>query len=509
MRAFLGAFAILIGLALGLFPIMGAQAEDAPLRVALVDSPQGFDPALAVVGASHQAIDLIFSGLTRLDNNSDPQPDLAESWTTDETGTVYTFKLRSGVKFHDGQPLTADDVVFTFERLMDPKTGYAYATQVESFKAVRAVDPQTVEITLSKPTGPLLTFLAFPGNFIVPKHIGAAGDGLTTKPVGTGPYVFVSYSPNQEMILKRNPDYYVAGYPKLDLDIKYIPDDTERTNALLGGTIDFASRVAPKDFDQIVGTPGFKGSETIGGRWYSLLTNVEGKLVDNPLVRKAISFAVDRQAMVDVLFFGHAEPMLGGPIPNWSWAYDPATDMVPPTGDVEKAKALLAEAGYPDGIDIDVTLSSSWRNLLEQGPLLKEMLAKANIRVNLLSMENPRWVEEVWVGGKYQVANNYWLSPLADPDDFIYLSYKCKSGMNAQRYCNAKFDDLVEQARYTSDKAARKALYTEATRILDEELPLIPTVNAAILDAFSDKVVGWEPMRTGMYRNLGAVSLAN
>src|SRR6185437_5830324 len=235
--------------------------------------------------------------------------------------------------------------------------------------------------------------------------------GLTTKPVGTGPYVFVSYSPNQEMILKRNPDYYVAGYPKLDLDIKYIPDDTERTNALLGGTIDFASRVAPKDFDQIVGTPGFKGSETIGGRWYSLLTNVEGKLVDNPLVRKAISFAVDRQAMVDVLFFGHAEPMLGGPIPNWSWAYDPATDMVPPTGDVEKAKALLAEAGYPDGIDIDVTLSSSWRNLLEQGPLLKEMLAKANIRVNLLSMENPHWVEEVWVGGKYQVANNYWLSP--------------------------------------------------------------------------------------------------
>ena len=108
MRAFLGAFAILIGLALGLFPIMGAQAEDAPLRVALVDSPQGFDPALAVVGASHQAIDLIFSGLTRLDNNSDPQPDLAESWTTDETGTVYTFKLRSGVKFHDGQPLTAE-----------------------------------------------------------------------------------------------------------------------------------------------------------------------------------------------------------------------------------------------------------------------------------------------------------------------------------------------------------------------------------------------------------------
>jgi len=497
----------LLGLAVGLTPSVQAEAAD-QLRVGFVDPPQGFDPALAVVGASHQVIDLLFSGLTKLDANSDPQPDLAESWTVSDDGTVYTFKLREGVKWHDGQPLTADDVVFTFERLMDPKTGYPYATQVESFAGVKAIDPTTVELTLSKPTGPLLTFLAFPGNFIVPKHIVSAGPSLTSAPIGTGPYKFVSYSPNQELILGKNPDYYVSGVPKMDLQIKYINNDTERTNAMLGGNLDIATRTAPRDYDQIVNTPGFRGSQTFGGRWYSVLTNVDADVTKNKLVRQAISYAIDRQAMADVLFFGYAEPMLGGPIPNWSWAHDASTDIFPVNGDVEKAKALLAEAGYPDGVTIDMTLAASWKNLVEQGPLLKEMLAKAGIEVNLISMENPRWVDEVWVGGKYQTANNFWLSPLADPDDFIFLSYKCGSGMNAQRYCNKEFDALVEEARYTSDQAKRKELYTQATNILLDEMPLIPTVNAGILDAATDKVQGWVPMRTGMYRGLENVTLA-
>lgn len=483
----------------------GAAAE--PLRVGFVDPPQGFDPALATVGASHQVIDLVFSGLTKLNDNADPEPDLAESWTVSEDGKVYTFKLRSGVKFHDGAPLTAEDVVFTFERLMDPKTGYPYATQVESFAGVKAIDASTVELTLSRPTGPLLTFLAFPGNFIVPKHIVAAGPSLTATPIGTGPYKFVSYSPNQELILSKNPDYHFGGLPKMDLQIKYINNDTERTNALLGGNLDIATRIAPRDYDQIIATPGFVGSKTIGGRWYSILTNVEGDVTKNKLVRQAVAYAIDRQAIADVLFFGHAEPMLGGAIPNWSWAHDASTDIIPVKGDVAKAKALLAEAGYPDGIKIDMTLCASWRNLVEQGPLLKEMLAKAGIEVNLINIENPRWVDEVWVGGKYQLANNFWLSPLADPDDFIYLSYKCGSPMNAQRYCNKEFDALVEEARYTSDQAKRKELYLAATKIIVDEMPLVPTVNAGILDAATDKVVGWKPMRTGMYRGLQSVTL--
>ncbi|MEK7423493.1 MAG: ABC transporter substrate-binding protein, partial [Actinomycetota bacterium] len=357
------------------------------------------------------------------------------------------------MKFHDGTPLTADDVVYTFQRLMDPKTGYAYATQVESVGTVTAIDPLTVEFKLTKPTGPFLTFLAFPGNYIVPKHVAEAGSSLTNNPIGTGPFKFVSYSPNQELILAANPDYYVPGIPKVaELDITFFADDTERANALLGGNLDFASRVGAKDYDSIIATEGFAGSEQVGGRWYWIMTQDTVEPISNPLVRKAISYAIDRQAMADTLFFGHAKPILGGPIPDWSWAYDASTDQIPPTGDVERAKALLAEAGYPDGIKIEMILGSSWQNLVDQGPLIKDMLARAGIDVTLSTMENPRYLALVWSGGQYQISNMFWLSPLADPDDFMYLNYRCGSGMNSQKYCNEALDAVLQDARYSDDQ---------------------------------------------------------
>ncbi len=500
--------AVAASLGLAFFGAAQALAASGILRVGFVDGPQGMDPGLAVVGASHQAIDLIYSGLTKLDTNANPEPDLAESWTINDAGTVYAFKLRSGVKFHDGSALTADDVVYTFQRLKDPVTGYSYATQVESLADVKALDPTTVEFDLSKPTGPFLTFMAFPGNYIVPRHIAEAGSSLTNNPIGTGPFKFVSYSPNQELILQANPDYYRPGVPKVEkLDITFIANDTERANALLGGNLDFATRIGPKDYDQIVATDGFTGSETVGGRWFWIMTQDTVEPISNPLVRKAISYAIDRKAMADTLFFGHAKPILGGPIPDWSWAYDPSTDQMPPTGDADKAKALLAKAGYPNGIKITMTLGSTWQNLADQGPLIKDMLGRAGIDVTLSSMENPRYLDLVWSGGKYQISNMFWLSPLADPDDFMYLNYRCGSGMNAQKYCNEALDAVLQGARYTGDRAARKALYTKATLMTLDDVPLIPTVTATMLDAYTTSVQGWQPMRTGMYRGLSLVSL--
>jgi peptide/nickel transport system substrate-binding protein len=497
--------AMLLGLLIGPTP---APAAEKVLKVGFVDGPQGMDPALAVVGASHQIIDLVYSGLTKLNNDAKPIPDLAESWTVEPDGKTYTFELRSGVKFHDGQLLTADDVVYTFKRLTDPKTGYAYATQVESIADVVALDPLTVQFKLSKPTGPFLTFLAFPGNFIVPKHVAEAGSSLTSKPIGTGPFKFVSYSPDQELVLEANRDYYVPGIPTMDkLDIKYYADDTERANALLGGSIDFATRVGAKDYDGIIGTKGFAGTEQIGGRWFWIMTQDKDGPTKDPLVRQAISYALDRQEMADTLFFGHAKPILGGPIPDWSWAYDKSTDVVSPHADLEKAKALLKQAGYPDGLKIDMILGTTWKTLADQGPLIKDQLARAGIDVNLVPMENPRYMDLVWGKGQFQISNMYWLSPLADPDDFTYLNYRCGSGMNPQKYCNSKLDELLQQARYTSDQGARKALYTQATQLLLSEMPLIPTVTATMLDAYSTKVKGWSPMRTGMYRNLSEVTL--
>jgi peptide/nickel transport system substrate-binding protein len=511
MRKLLGLLAATVvsaGLLGGTASISAPANAESVLKVGFVDGPQGMDPALAVLGSSHQIIDLVYSGLTKLDKDANPVPDLAESWTISTDGKDYKFKLRPNVKFHDGTPFTADDVVYTFQRLKDPKTGYAYATEVESIDSVTAVDPVTVEFKLSKPTGPLLAFLGFPGNFIVPKHIAEAGAALTSGPVGTGPFKFVSYSPDQELVLKANKDYYVSGIPKIDkLDIKYYVDDTERANALLGGNIDFATRVGAKDYDGIIATEGFSGTEQVGGRWFWIMTQDKAPPTDNPLVRQAISYAIDRQEMADTLFFGHAKPILGGPIPDWNWAFDSTTDVLPAHADIAKAKELLARAGYPNGLKIDMTLGTTWKTLSDQGPLIKDMLGRAGINVTLTPMENPRYMDSVWTKGQFQISNMYWLSPLADPDDFTYLNYRCHSGMNPQQYCNNQLDDLLQQARYNSDQAARKALYTQATELLLKDMPLIPTVTATMLDAYSNKVKGWHPVRTGMYRGLSEVTL--
>lgn len=482
----------------------GAQT----LRVGFADSPQGFDPALATLGASHQIIDLVYSGLTKLNEDAQPEPDLAQSWKVDPSGKKYIFTLRSDVKFQDGTPLTADDVVYTFDRLRDPKTGYSYATQLEAIQDVSAPTGHTVQFTLSRPLGPFLTFLAFPGNFIVPKHLATKGETLTEKPVGTGPFSFESYRPNQELILKANPDYYVPDQPKVDrLDIKYIADDTERATALLGGSLDFATQINPRDYDRVVNTSGFAGTETDGGHWYWLMTNDKSKPLDNPLVRQAISYAIDRKALAKTLFFGHAKPILGGPIPPWSWAYDASTNRIPPSGDVTEAKRLLQQAGYPNGFELQATLGSAWPQLVNQGPLLKEMLAKVGITLNLKTMENPRYMDLVWAKGQYQLSNMYWLSPLADPDDFMYLNYRCDSPMNPQVYCNKDLDKLLQRARYSADQPTRRELYRQATELVDDQVPLIPTVNATILNATTTKVHGWTPMRTGMFDSFSTVYL--
>jgi peptide/nickel transport system substrate-binding protein len=476
------------------------------IRIGFSDSPQGFDPALATLGASHQIIDLVYSGLTKLSPDANPEPDLAQSWAISASGTTYTFKLRPGVKFQDGTPLTAEDVVYTFNRLRDPKTGYSYITQLENIKAVTATAPDSVRFDLKAKMGPLLSFLAFPGNFIVPKHMAAAGASLTSHPIGTGPFEFLSYSPNQELILKANPQYYVPGEPKAkSLDIKYIASDTDRATALLGGSLDFATQINPADYARVSGTPGFKGTETVGGHWYWLMTNDKQKPLNNPLVRQAKSYAIDRTALVKTSFFGHAQPILGGPIPDWSWAYDQSTNNVPATGDVQKAKDLLRQAGYPSGISLDMTLGSAWPQLADQGPIVEQMLSRAGITVHLTTMENPRYMDQVWTKGKYQLSNMYWLSPLADPDDFMYLNYRCQSPMNPQLYCNPKLDSLLQKARYSDNQVVRKQLYTQATRLIDGEEPLIPIANATILNAFNSHLNGWTPMRTGMFDSFAEV----
>jgi peptide/nickel transport system substrate-binding protein len=473
------------------------------LKAAFDHDPAGFDPAKATLGMSHAVIEQVYSTLTALDADAKPYPDLAESVDVSGDGLTYTFKLRGGVKFHDGTPLAAEDVKFTVERLKDPKLGYSYSAQLSPVKSVEIVDSLTVKLVLSEPSGPLLVNLAFPGSSIVSKKIVESGHDLNALPLGTGPYKFVSYQPRTVIVMERNPDYYETPKPYIQrLEYHIISDATAITTALQSGVVNFSNVIPAKDWESIKANPQLTAAPIEGGRWFWIMVNNTKPPFDNPKVRQAIAYAIDRQAIVDAVFYGLATPILGGVVPSWNWGYAPSVKMFSPNGDPAKAKALLAEAGYPSGFEASFPVGSDWPNLISIAPIVQENLKTIGVTVKIETMGTTEYMDKVWGGGGYQLSDMYWLSPLADPDDFTTLNYKCGSPMNPQKSCSKAMDALLDEARTGLTQPARQAAYVKMQQLSMEEMTLIPLVNALILTAHTTRLKNFHPMRTGFLKTL-------
>ncbi|TMI86506.1 MAG: ABC transporter substrate-binding protein [Bacillati bacterium ANGP1] len=483
----------------------GAPRRGGILKAAFSADPAGFDPVRGPSGMSHVVIEQVYSTLMALDPDAKPYPELAQSYTITDDGLTYTFNLRKGVKFHHGDELTAEDVKFSFDRLRAPKSGYSYGAQVETIKSVDAVDRYTVRFRLSKVTGPFLIYMAFPGSSIVPKKLVDGGHDLNAKPIGTGPFKFVSYEPRSAIKFQRNPEYFETGKPYFDaMEYRIISDITALTNALLSGVVNFSNEIPPKDFAKVKGSAGLTAVTLEGSRYNWLLLNNTKKPFDNPKVRQAVSFALDRQALVDGAFFGLATPILGGVIPQWNWGYADIK-FVSPKGDPAKSKALLAEAGYPNGItgvDIGMTLPSSFPNIMAMGPIVQANLAKAGIQAKLGTMEIPRYWDEVWSTSNFGITMMYWLSPLADPDDFVTNNYHCGMAINVQKYCSKEMDALLEQAKSAPTVEARKDLYRKMQDLSMQDMPIVPLVNGWLLIGHTSKLQNYRPMRTGFLKTL-------
>ena len=479
------------------------------LRVAFSADPAGFDPAVGPSGMSHVVIEQVYSTLMSLDPDAVPYPDLAESYEMSEEGLSYTFKLRQGVKFHDGSDLTAEDVKFTFDRLRAPDSGYSYASQVETIADVTVVDPYNVTFTLSEPTGPFLTYMAFPGSSIVPRALVEAGHDLNAQPVGSGPFKFVSYQPRSMVTFEKNSDYYEVGKPYVDgLEFHLIPDVTALTNAVLSGTVDFSNEIPPKDWATVSATPGIVGQTLEGSRYYWLLMNNTVAPFDNAKVRQAVAHAINRQAIVAGTFFGQATPLLGGVIPEWNWAYA-GLEVFKPEGDPEMAKALLSEAGVPDGFQTSITMASSFPAMVAMAPIIQANLAAIGINAEIKTMEIPRYWDEVWGPSAFDMTTMYWVSPLADPDDFVFNNYACETGINVQKSCSEAMEAVLREAKSGQTEEARKEAYRRQQELSLEEMPIVPLVNAWLLIAHTDRLQNYVPMRTGFLKTLKDAWLAS
>ena len=499
--------AVLIGAscaALGLSSVAAAQqpVPGGTLRLAFSADPAGFDPSKGPSGMSHVVIEQVYSTLMSLDRDANPHTDLAERFDASEDGLIYTFHLRQGVKFHNGDPLTAADVKFTFDRLRDPASGYSYLSQVETIADVTVIDDHTVAFKLSAVSGPFLTYMAFPGSSIVPKKLVESGHDLNAQPIGSGPFRFVSYQPRSEIRFEKNAEYYEAGKPLLDtLEFQIISDATALTNAVLSGSVDFSNEIPPKDWSAIGSTPGLAGEALEGSRYYWLLPNNSVPPMDNPKVRQAIAHAIDRQALVAGTFFGQATPLLGGVIPAWNWAHAGLAEFGP-KGNIDRARELLAESGFPDGFETSLTVASSFPAMVSMAPIIQANLAAAGIRASISTMEIPRYWDEVWGPSKFDMTTMYWVSPLADPDDFVFNNYACGTPINVQKSCSEAMDVLLREAKSAPSAEARKDAYVRQQKLALEEMPIVPLVNAWVLTAHTDRLKGYVPMRTGFLKTL-------
>lgn len=479
------------------------------LRLGFSADPGGFDPAQGPSGMSHVVIEQIYSTLMSLDEDALPYTDLAESYEMSDDGLQYTFRLREGVTFHNGDPLTAEDVKFTFDRLRDPDSGYSYQSQVETIEEVEVVDDLTVTFKLSRPTGPFLTYMAFPGSSIVPKALLEAGHNLNAEPIGSGPFKFVSYQPRSMVRFERNENFYEEGKPYFDgMEFHLIADVTALTNAIISGTINFSNEIPPRDWERVRNTEGLVGLTLEGSRYYWLLPNNETPPMDNPLVRQAIAHAIDRSAIVAGTFYGQAVPFKGGVIPEWNWAYA-GIDYFSEGANPERARELLAEAGHPDGFETSMTIASSFPAMVSMAPIIQANLAAVGIQVQVSTMEIPRYWDEVWGPSNFGITTMYWVSPLADPDDFVYNNYACATGINVQKSCDEEMNTILEAAKSGTTQEERKDAYRRQQELSLEQMPIVPLVNSFILIAHTDALKNYKPMRTGFLKTLKDAWLEN
>lgn len=454
--------------------VFAGVAQAQTLVVARGNDANSLDPAESTSFEAIKVADWTFDGLVRFEGNTHKiVPALAESWKVSDDGLVWTFKLRKGVKFHDGTPLNAAAVEFSLERQRDKNHPQycnncrRWSAKFSAIQKTEAVDEYTVRLTLKEPSPALLVNLAFYIGYIVsPTAVKSDPEGFRTKPVGTGPFKFIRWERDNFLEYEANADYYL-GKPKVDrLIVRVIPDNEVRLLALKKGEVHLIYGVPFPQFDEVEKDPNLTlhQSPTLGISFMAL--NTEKKPFDDIRVRKAVNHAINRDRMFKTVFFGRGE-IANQVIPSTWWGHSPNATKY--EYDPEKAKALLAEAGYADGFKTTLT---SWTNPRPYLPaprdavsLIKADLARVGIDVEVQTM---KWAafRQSRGKGEYGMTMGGWISGTLDPDGIVYALFHSryireKDSLNWTRFRDDKVDSLLSQARAVYDQSKRDPLYQQ------------------------------------------------
>lgn len=477
-----------------------AQTPPGVLIVGQIAEPKALDPQAVTAANDFRIIVNLFDGLVRFrDGTLEVEPALADSWQISEDGKTYRFSLRPGVMFHDGTPVDAEAVKFTFDRMLREDHPY-YSTGpfplaffFSSVASVEAPDAQTVVFTLTEPYAPFLTNLATPtGAIVSPTAVAAHGADFGRNPVGAGAFKFAEWRSNEAVVVEANPDYW-DGAPGLQAVVfRPITDANTRTAEMLAGGIDVMTEVPPVSLGQF--GAGYHIVEAAGPHVWFLILNLRDGVFSDQRVRQAVNYAVNKEAIVNDVLEGTAT-VAEGPIPAaFGWAYNP--EVKPYPHDPDKARELLAEAGIAPGTKLRFMVTEGGSGMLDpvaMATAIQADLAAVGLQAEIQSYEWNTFLGEVNPGlaGKGDMAEMAWMT--SDPDTLPFLTLRTeafpdKGGFNSGYYSNPEVDALLEQARVATDQAVRAEAYRKVQQIVHDDAPWLFVANWKQNAVTSDRV---------------------
>jgi len=483
---------------------IGQQARTLRIATGEADGPGAtIDPAYSTSDVDATRIALTYERLVVLDTGFAPRPQLAERWEHNDTADEWTFHLHRGVRFHDGEPFTARDVIYTFRRLLDPDVGSPAAASLGAIDpdGIEAIDDHTVRFRLPDPVVEFPSLITNRFCYIVQE--GRTAEELRANAIGTGPFRVTHFVPGDEPIsFVRNDTYRIDGLPKVDaVELRSIPDQAARLSALQAGLIDLIWDLPH------VGLEGLEGDAsvnlvTIPTPFY--LTRscwTDTPPCDDVRVRQAMKYCVNREQMLQFTLGGRGNIANDNPVAPW---VQYALDAPLREHNIERARELLAEAGHGNGLEIDLH-STTFNHFPELSTMYQAMAAEAGINVNIIQEPPDDYWSRVWLKVPFMCSS--WSGRAAD--DALATPYLSTATWNETHWRNLQFDELIHTARGTIDVAERTRLYQDAQRLLRDDGGAIISVFKEGISATRGNVGGWRPHPQGYHKDFAEVAFTD
>jgi len=452
------------------------------MRINMNTDIQQLDPHLVTAWNDYCPWESMFSSLTALDRDFQPVPDLATSWTQPDPKT-YIFTLRQGVLFHNGREMKAEDVKFSFERILAFGGRSKWYTLLIDIDKIEVVDDYRVKVSLKQPSAPFLANLAF-GMIVAKENV----DKIGVEPVGTGPFRFVERVPNSHVLVRRWEKFYVPGQPKVD-EIRWIPTVEEATRVanLKTNTVDISSEVPFWSLSDLRATPGITLHEPRASSAYTVILLKHAPPLDNKKLRQALAMLVDREALHRVVFFGVGTTEQScNPFPPGHWAH---ASVACPKYDPDAAKRLLAEAGYPNGIELEWKVMN-FAYTVKTAEVCKETFRRGGVNLKLTQLEFATWIQQVYRDKQFQIGQTTFLRE-ADPDGLVVSALLTGGQNNPGGYSTKEMDTLLAQGRAELDREKRKQIYRRISEIVADEVPWIRIQTNPFVWATTSRVSGF------------------